>query len=521
MRGILACLFLCSLHLPLRAQGQQWSVLEITFSASDTTANPFAVTLGCALTDIDGRTLRVPGFYDGRGIWKVRFTPDRPGRWRATTYSSLPELSGIERTLHIADPDTGARGAIRIDAQNPQRLAYQNGRPYHALAFEADWLFALDYGDPELPKTRELLGHARQNGFNQVVMNVYAFDVNWAKDPTLPPELDYGGRLAIYPFGGTNTAPHHSRLNVDFFRHLDRVIELLDAQGMVAHLMIYVWNKGVNWPAAYSEEDNQYFDYIIKRYQAYPNVLWDISKEALGYGHDDIDYITDRIERLRRLDAHERLITVHDYAYCSRFPGKVDLISIQAWSSDLYNTMRDAATRFPRQPVLNIEHGGYERSPYEVFVGNYVDPEVCLRRNYLCAFAGTYSTYYWQGSSWNVILHDPFAGGVSPQPRFDYYRYFQRFFTDHNFTDLRPATNFSASGFCLTDDQDTYLYYVPGENAAIDIKNLPEVDSLELRWFDPFTGTYSEPVVREWSGYFRLRPPEVGRDAILVVRGRE
>lgn len=57
------------------------------------------------------------------------------------------------------------------------------------------------------------------------------------------------------------------------------------------------------------------FDYLVKRYQAFPNLIWDISKEALAYGMDDMDYIVERIDRLRKLDGHKRLVTVHDYNF--------------------------------------------------------------------------------------------------------------------------------------------------------------------------------------------------------------
>src|SRR5690606_11877931 len=108
-----------------------------------------------------------------------------------------------------------------------------------------------------------------------------------------------------------NDNPDFSKLNIEFFKHFDRVMNHLYEKGIVAHLMIYVWNKEVNWPAMYSKDDNRFFDYVIKRYQGYSNMIWDVSKEALDYGRCDIPYINERIERIRRADAYNRLITVH------------------------------------------------------------------------------------------------------------------------------------------------------------------------------------------------------------------
>ncbi|MDZ7605444.1 MAG: hypothetical protein U5K79_07600 [Cyclobacteriaceae bacterium] len=99
------------------------------------------------------------------------------------------------------------------------------------------------------------------------------------------------------------------------------------------------------------------------------------------------------------MDAYNRLITVHDYEYCSREADRVDFISIQNWRSDLYSLTLEAYLKHSDKPVMNIEHGGYEEGPYLTFEGNYVNAETCLTRNYECVFAGVYSTYYWQNTS--------------------------------------------------------------------------------------------------------------------------
>ncbi len=118
----------------------------------------------------------------------------------------------------------------------------------------------------------------------------------------------------------------------------------------------------MNWPEPGSKEDNMYFDYVVKRYQAYPNLVWDISKEALAYGRDDLGYITERIDRLRKLDGHGRLVTVHDYGYCAKHPDKVDIISIQDWKANIYDATSRVVKRHPDKPVFNIEHGGYRKN---------------------------------------------------------------------------------------------------------------------------------------------------------------
>jgi len=61
------------------------------------------------------------------------------------------------------------------------------------------------------------------------------------------------------------------------------VIRERDRQDVAVHVMIYVWNKLVSWPKTDPDANTLYFDYVVKRYQTFPNLIWDISKEATGY----------------------------------------------------------------------------------------------------------------------------------------------------------------------------------------------------------------------------------------------
>jgi hypothetical protein len=248
---------------------------------------------------------------------------------------------------------------------------------------------------------------------------------------------------------------------------------------------------------------------VVKRYQAFPNLIWDISKEALAYGMDDMNYIVGRIDRLRKLDGHNRLLTVHDYEFCRTFPGKVDFISIQVWRPNLYNEMREVAERHPDKPVFNVEHGAYEKTMHIIFHGAYVDPDIALERTYLCKFAGTYSTYYWQNASWYEVVYDPFSLPEENQPHFEYYRILMDFFSKYDYNKLVP-TQYFYSPFCLTDNEKTFIYLMPRGTFALEGMADPRVHTknVEVQWFNPLTGEYSETERRklgEWTGF---RKPE-------------
>jgi len=498
----------------------KWEAVDLSFKAKGKIEQPFQVDMSCEFIRPDGSKVTVPGFYNGGNEWVVRFNPGREGTWTAVSNASIKSLSGKKNTIEVGPAKEGNHGGIMIDSKNPQKLSYEDGTPYNLVANEVDWLFALDYGNAELPKTKKIVGDLAANGFNQIIMNVYAYDLTWKQSENIDPIWDFGSKKEIFPFLGDNENPDYSGLNIEFFKHYDRVIDLLEENGIVAHIMIYVWNKMVNWPEANSEADNMYFDYVVKRYQGKNNVLWDISKEALRYGYDDPNYITERIYRLKELDAYDRLVTVHDYDYCEAHPDKVDIISAQFWFTDIYSDMLKLKKQYPDKPIMNLENGGYEKCQYDIFLdSNYDNPRSCVERNYKCAFAGAYTSYYWQGSAWNIVIYDRSDERVTVKPKYEYYKYLREFLDRVNFEKLEPNNRHCSSGYCLANKEDgEYVFYMPKDNSAMAVKGLPKAEKLQIQWFNPLTGEYKEPYEVDYKGWLVMNPEYEGIDNIFTVK---
>jgi hypothetical protein len=501
-------------------QLELWQVKDIRFESTENPDAPFEVDFGAVFFNASGKELNIPGFYDGRNHWVIRISLNELGDWKYQTYSSLNSLNGFTGSINVVEntkPDR--RGPAQISKKNPQRFEYEDGTTYFPLAFEIDWLFALDADNPnDIPKTRQIVGHIKDHRFNQVIMNVYAYYAPWHEVETIDPRHNFAEPL-IFPFGGNNKEPDHNTLNVEFFQHFDRVMDHLHQQEITARLMIYVWNKLVNWPKPGSEQDNRYFEYVVKRYQAYPNLIWDVSKEALAYGMDDMDYITLRIDRLRNLDAHKRLLTVHDYDYCRSNPHKVDFISVQEWIPNLYDEMLRLVERHKDMPVFNVEHGGYEKTMHSIFIGAFNDPVKVLERTYETIFAGTYSAYYWQNTSWYEVVYDPFELPEENQPNFAYYKYLMEFFDQYDFNQLKPAQYFY-SPYVLTDDYSLFIYLASDGISAIQGTPPPAVQNktVEVVWFDPLKGKYHPTETRNiinWTGF--RKPPAIESPFALAI----
>jgi hypothetical protein len=512
---------------------EKWEVLDILINNQEIVSEPFLQNINASFTHESGKTQTVPVVYNGNKQWLLRFSSSHEGKWQYEINDGS-FLNGNHGNVEVTSSQNNNHGAMVISPNKKQHFAYEDGTDYFLLGYELDWLFALDYERPlkpnqsaskALPKSDHLLSLLKKNGFNHVVMNVYAHDVNWDKDPKLAqhPEHEFGGKQSIFPFLGTNDEPDFSSLNVEFFKKLDRTIALLHDKRMVSHLMIYVWNKEVSWPDMNTEADNMYFDYVAKRYGAFPNIVWDISKEALYYGRADEAYIKNRIERLRAINHFERLVTVHDYKYCSKYPEQVDFISTQDWGSDIYNRMLNVRKRFPNKVIYNIEHGGYEESPYTVFPGDYTNAEVVVRRNWLTLFAGVYSTHYWQANAWNVIIYNPYENpDKSMHPKFEYFESLSEFFTRFPFSDFTPAPGKNGSGYNLVNKDATHLIYVSKDNYQMSRGGwylMPKDDGTNIRnfyWFNTLTGEYTKPA-RIVKGQQFISPWRSVADAVLIT----
>lgn len=501
---------------------QKWEVLDIVINAKIISKSPYTENFGAIFTHQNGTEQEVPGFYNGNNEWVIRFSSSLDGEWSFVSFGNDKKLKNNKAKVTVSKNNPTNHGGIIIDKNNPQYFKYEDGTPYFLLAFECDWLYALDYhNQKEIPKTDHLLNLIQKNGFNQIVMNVFSYDVSWAKDPKLKqhPEHEFGGPKDIFPFLGNNDKPDFSALNPDFFKKLDRTISLMHDKRIASHLMIYVWNKLVAWPNMNTDADNMYFDYVIKRYQAFPNIVWDISKEALFYGRADEKYINDRIDRARNADKFNRLLSVHDFKFCTNNADKVDFISTQDWSDNIYNKMLEAKNKFKSKPVYNIEHGGYEESPYTVFTGDYVNAEHCLRRNYMCLFAGVFTTYYWQGASWNAVIYNPYDQPTDfIKPKFEYFKHMQSLFTKFDFSKMKPTYWKNGSGYNLTDNNETVLVYLNKENFGIDAWFLKvNGETRTIQWFNTITGEFTLEKDITDSGKF-ISPWSNKYDSILISR---
>src|SRR5258708_7337443 len=108
--GGLSAILLISKNLPAAdATIEQWGVYEIALNGP-TNGNPFLDVKFSATFTQDDTKVEANGFYDGNGVYRVRFMPEKPGKWRYTTASSSAELKGKTGGFTVTKPSPQDHG---------------------------------------------------------------------------------------------------------------------------------------------------------------------------------------------------------------------------------------------------------------------------------------------------------------------------------------------------------------------------------------------------------------------------
>jgi len=486
----------------------RWEPSELTFTSTTAHGNPFLVRFEATAAGPVGERLRLPGFYDGDRTWRLRFAPPAPGRWQIRTSSDDPQLDGQTRTVEAeAKPRPGVHGGLRVDPEHPHHFVFEDGTRYFLMGYECDWLWALDLGEDELRTLEPFLDKLAASGFNHVLMNAYAHDTAWCPGHSQPGDL---GPPVLFAWEGTNERPDHTRFGLAYWQHYDRVIRAMHERGLIAHLMIKVYNKLVDWPAPGSPEDDLYFRWLVARYAAFPNVVWDFSKE--GHNEPDAEYKLSRFRLLRQSDPYRRLITEHDDDDLydrGVYDGLLDFRTDQQ-HGNWHETIL-AQRRRHRWPVLNAEFG-YEHGPRGLEDRTYgvvQPPEEVARRAWEIAMGGGYPAYYYTYTAWDVI-----RPGDTP-PGYAYFRHLRDFFARVGYWALEPADEVVNRGYCLARPGEEYVVYLEAAG-PVTLQLAGAAGSLAAEWFSPLTGERrAAPDVRD--GAVTLEPPPDWQDRPVAL----
>ncbi|MGC3958985.1 MAG: DUF5060 domain-containing protein [Verrucomicrobiota bacterium] len=129
--GLALILVLATMTPTYAATGvEQWGVYEVALKGP-TNGNPFLDVRFAAKFVQGNDSIEVPGFYDGDGNYRIRFSPEQQGDWKYETSSTAAELNGKTGEFTATKPAANNHGPVRVT--NTFHFAYADGTPYKQL----------------------------------------------------------------------------------------------------------------------------------------------------------------------------------------------------------------------------------------------------------------------------------------------------------------------------------------------------------------------------------------------------
>ncbi|MFD0676279.1 MULTISPECIES: DUF5060 domain-containing protein [unclassified Paenibacillus] len=322
---------------------ERWGRFELVLKGPSE-GNPFQDTRLTAHFQYKNRMVKVNGFYDGEGIYRLRFMPDQLGAWRYTTESSCQEMDGHTGEFVCIEPTADNHGPVRV--KDDYGFAYEDGKPYIPFGTTCyHWTHNEDESLEELT-----LKTLKQAPFNKIRMCLLpTHDMN-------PPALVFAG-----------TCPEDvdkSRFNPSFFRHLERRLDDLMQLGIEADIVLFhPYDKGYwGFDSMDFETDCYYLQYVIARLGSYRHVWWSLSNEFDFNKYKTVDDWDRLLQFVQRIDPYQHLRSIHNgtkmYKSSSLYDFSKPWIthqSIQHWDAELTSSWRETC----RKPVV-IDEISYE-----------------------------------------------------------------------------------------------------------------------------------------------------------------
>lgn len=287
--------------------------VEIAFTSVRDRPDPFNdIHLDAVFRSPSGKTFRVPTFWAGGRVWKVRYASGEVGEHRFRTEGNDVAdtgLQGIEGRVEVgsyggANP-LFQHGPIKV-AADKRHMEHADGTPFFWLG--DTWWMGLCHRLHFPDEFATLAADRKAKGFNvvQIVAGLY---------PDMPPFDPRGANEAGFPW-----EPKYARIRPQYFDAVDLRLRYLVEQG-ITPCVVGMW--GYFMPEMGVDKSNQHWRYLIARYGSWP-VVWCVAGEAnlpyyqaKGFPFDDREQVhkwTEVLRYVRATDPFRRPTTIHPTA---------------------------------------------------------------------------------------------------------------------------------------------------------------------------------------------------------------
>ena len=259
-------------------QAERWGVFEVTVSGPKD-GNPFTEREFTGVFKGENEEKKVFGFYDGDGVYKLRFMPSFEGEY---TYETRGNFPGAETSGSFTVTPAGEHNHGPVHVINGCHFAYEDMTPYYSMGTTC---YVWEHQPDEIYE--QTLKELDKGYFNKMRFCVFPKHyIHNFKDPvTFPYEgtpVDNSGlseETFTYEVDFSGNDWDFTRFNPEHFRRVERAILDLQERGIEADLIVMHPYDRWGFSAMTREQDDLYWKYVIARFSAYRNVWWSLANE--------------------------------------------------------------------------------------------------------------------------------------------------------------------------------------------------------------------------------------------------
>lgn len=257
---------------------ERWGVFEVTVTGPEE-GNPFTEREFSGVFRGKNEEKHVMGFYDGEGVYKVRFMPSFEGVYTYETTGNFPgaQTSG---SFTVMPPSQGNHGPMRV--VNQFHFAYEDTTPYYSVGTTC-------YAWAHQPEGihQQTLKELDKGYFNKMRFCIFPkhYIHNFRDPETFPYEgtpMDNAGLCEenfSYEMDISGNHWDFTRFNPEHFRRIERCILELQERGIEADIIVMHPYDRWGFKSMTAEQDDLYWKYVIARFACYRNVWWSLANE--------------------------------------------------------------------------------------------------------------------------------------------------------------------------------------------------------------------------------------------------
>ena len=366
----------------------RWGVFEESVKGPKE-GNPFTEQEVTGEFTSENESVKVSGFYDGEGIYRIRFMPSYEGKYDYIIHTSFTD-EDICGSFEVVPAEENSHGPVHV--KDKYHFAYADGTPYISIGTTC---YVWELQDEKTK--RETLETLKNSAFNKIRFCIFPkhYVYNF-KDPACFPYvgtpmdcsvlnednfMDYMGKEEGNHFDKT-------RFNPAYFRNIEESITDLDKLGIEADLILFHPYDRWGFSMMSREEDELYLKYVIARFASYKNVWWAMANEWDLFTEKTVDDFEYNASVIVNNDPYQHLRSIHN---CIRLydHSKNWITHVSYQRVDLYKTVEvtDALRQKYGKPVV-LDEIGYE-GDIQYGWGN-LTPEEELRRFWESTMRGGY-----------------------------------------------------------------------------------------------------------------------------------